>query len=171
MYIELTQGKQATIDQWNSDLADVNWYVQRLGSCGNPRFYAVRHSSRTAGKQHRIYLHRVIMERMLGRILEPWEQIDHKNCNGLDDSETNLRIASSLQNQRNKRPAVENKTSQYKGVHWNKNESKWVSSVRVNGTLKHLGYFVLERDAALAYDSAAELYFKDFARLNFPTGA
>lgn len=44
------------------------------------------------------------------------------------------------------------KSSQYKGVHWDKTKSKWVGYIHVHGKKHHLGYFAQEEDAARAYD-------------------
>ena len=168
IYIELTQGKQAIVDQCNADLADLKWYTKKNSSLGKHRFYAARHSSQIDEKPQLIFLHRTVMERMLNRSLEHREYIDHKNGDGLDNLSANLRIANHSQNAQNRGIDCGAKSSKYKGVCWHVNRSKWVSSIRVHGITKHLGCFVIEMDAALAYDQAAELYFKDFAKLNFP---
>lgn len=36
------------------------------------------------------YVHTLVMEAMLGRELESWEQVEHKDGNGLNDRWTNL---------------------------------------------------------------------------------
>jgi len=41
--------------------------------------------------------------------------------------------------------------SKYVGVTWNKQNSKWRSSISINGKKTHLGYFTDELDAANAY--------------------
>jgi len=67
-------------------------------------------------------------------------------------------------------------SSDYRGVGWNKAKGMWQSFIRVNGKLKHLGFFPAGEDgeklAAHAYDEAALEQFGDLAILNFPrTGA
>mmetsp|Transcript_25304 Transcript_25304/g.45119 ORF Transcript_25304/g.45119 Transcript_25304/m.45119 type:complete len:451 (-) Transcript_25304:137-1489(-) len=44
------------------------------------------------------------------------------------------------------------KSSQFKGVHWDKTKAKWVGYIHVHGKKHHLGYFAQEEDAARAYD-------------------
>lgn len=48
-------------------------------------------------------------------------------------------------------------SSQYKGVSWYKASSKWSARIRVNGKLKHLGYFKEEKEAHQAYLAAKKL--------------
>lgn len=38
-------------------------------------------------------------------------------------------------------------SSKYKGVHWNKSAKKWQSRIRINGKVKHIGYFDTELEA------------------------
>ncbi len=52
------------------------------------------------------------------------------------------------------------KTSQYKGVHWNRNIQKWHSKITINEDEMSLGYFEDERKAALAYDRVAVKHYR-----------
>ena len=45
-------------------------------------------------------------------------------------------------------------SSQYKGVSWYRKNKKWVAQMRINGKLKHLGYFTCELEASEAYQKA-----------------
>jgi len=45
-------------------------------------------------------------------------------------------------------------SSKYTGVSWNKKYKKWVSHIRIKGKSKHLGSFLNEYDAHLAYENA-----------------
>lgn len=49
------------------------------------------------------------------------------------------------------RRLFKNSTSGRKGVSFHKRKKKWIAAIRVNGRLRHLGYFVSSRDAAAAY--------------------
>ena len=44
--------------------------------------------------------------------------------------------------------------SKYKGVSWYKKTEKWIAGIRIDGRLKHLGYFTSEEDASQAYQDA-----------------
>jgi plasmid maintenance system killer protein len=43
-------------------------------------------------------------------------------------------------------------TSRYKGVCWKKDAKKWVARIIVNDKREHLGYFMIEEEAAQAYE-------------------
>ena len=45
----------------------------------------------------------------------------------------------------------ENFSSKYRGVFWNKSNSKWRAEITINGKKKHLGYFINEKDAYECY--------------------
>ena len=57
--------------------------------------------------------------------------------------------------------------SRFKGVHWFKPLQKWRAQIIVNYRQITLGTFVVEEDAARAYDAAAHKHFGEFARPNF----
>jgi hypothetical protein len=57
------------------------------------------------------------------------------------------------------------------GVYWDDGKDKWASSLSTSGgggRAVHLGWFVDEVEAALAYDQAARENHKKEAKLNFP---
>jgi hypothetical protein len=106
-------------------------------------------------------MHRVVM-----RVNED-AMYDHINHDKLDNRKENLRLATSTQNNRNRRKRSDTTTSQYKGVSWHGRSGKWQVHIRVNGKGINLGYFILELDAAYVYDKAARYYFGEFAYTNF----
>jgi len=134
------------------------WFLSGNGH----NFYAVREAKIGPGKTKRVSLHRDIMKAPKHRL------VDHKNNDSLDNRRANLRLATYSQNAIN-RPKTKSKTSsKYRGVCFCLGRRNWAALIRVNGKQKWLGRFKNEIDAALAYDTAAIKYHKDFARLNFP---
>jgi hypothetical protein len=152
--IELSNGMVAFVD--DEDFGHMNqfrWHFQATIKTG----YAYRHLTRgmTQG------MHRLILE-----LCDPQIQVDHKNRNGLDNRKENLRIATKSQNAANKEKYLNGCSSKYKGVSYYKRYKKWVAYIMVEQKHKHLGYFLFEEDAALAYNKAALEAFGEFACLN-----
>lgn len=93
--------------------------------------------------------------------------VDHRNGNRLDNRRENLRLATPSENCRNSAMCRRTtRSSQFKGVFWIARLSKWSAQIRVGK--RHLGVFLSEIDAALAYDVAARAHFGEFACVNFP---
>jgi hypothetical protein len=71
---------------------------------------------------HRYRSHRLVWLYMTGAW--PVGEIDHRNTVRSDNRWENLRLASEQQNQANSSKPRDN-TSGFKGVYWNKQQSKW----------------------------------------------
>lgn len=74
-------------------------------------------------------------------------------------SKENCRWVTHSQNQWNTNPQKES-TSKYKGVH--KSKLKWAAKIKG----KHLGTFITEEEAAIAYNKEATKLFGEYAYLN-----
>lgn len=157
--IVLTMGQVALVSLEDADLADFSWTAQRHSS-GD--YYAVR-SPKVNGKFKKTYLHRVILERILGRSLLKGEECDHIDLNKLDCRRCNLRLSTHTQNNRNKRKREVNKSG-YIGVHWHKQIKRWVAYITVDRKRLHLGTFDTAEQAKVARDAAALKYHGEFAR-------
>lgn len=160
--IPLTRGYETIVDAVDADLAELKWYVQICMPNGEPQ-YAIRKRPTKNGKRGIVIMHRVVLERALGRQLTEDEYVDHKNGNGLDNRRTNLRVASPAQNKRNQR-LYKNNLSGLKGVRKPTKGKKWAARIRHNGKLHNLGYFNTPEDAHEAYCEAAKRLHGEFAR-------
>lgn len=90
----------------------------------------------------------------------PTLEIDHFNQGfdlRSDDSISNLRELTSLENHKN-RTKQSNNLSGVTGVHWDKGRSKWMAYIKVNYHRKHLGRFINKLDAICARKSAEVNY-------------
>jgi hypothetical protein len=156
--IPLNLGKVTIVDSEDADLGQVKWFV------GN-RLYA-RRKIQVNKESSVLSLHRIILERKLGRPLEDGMITDHINGNTLDNRRSNLREVTQAQNLINKKVASHN-TSQYKGVRHLKESNRWEARIG-QGSQETLGYFDTAEDASFAYDKAALERYGDLARLNHP---
>ena len=152
--IPLTKGQHAIVDGEDFEfLSRHKWTALQKKNT----FYAYRQPA-----SGHIYMHRLLTN------CPPGLDVDHVNGNGLDNRKSNLRICTRAQNLHNARCRRTGKTSRYKGVCWNRDLRKWMSSIRHNGKLVYVGFFLDEMTAARAWDEAAIKYRGEFARLNFP---
>lgn len=150
--IKLTQGKTTLVDDEDYDrLNQHKWHYH----CGYASRSITINKKKTTWRMH---------WDIIGRPNDGFE-IDHIDCNRLNNSKTNLRMATRQQNVANSGLRKTN-TSGYKGVSWYKRYNKWLAQIYYNGHRVNLGYFNNKVDAAKAHDNAAIKLFKNFAKLN-----
>lgn len=151
--ILITKGQKALVDdELFDELMKFHWHTSK----GNGGFYAARRiGSRIA------FMHKLVINMDIKGV-----EVDHINGNTLDNRRSNLRPATRQENARNGKKHGSG-SSQYKGVTWDANRHKWRAQIRVvPGNTKYLGRYDDEKEAALAYNQAAQYYFREFARLN-----
>jgi hypothetical protein len=148
--IPLTQGQIATISAEDRDLAELRWFAVFYPKLN--RFYAKRNTVKENGKPTTVYLHRVILERVIGRKLSHADEVDHINRKEtLNNQRHNLRLATKAQNMHNTAANVNN-ISGLKGVSFHKATGLWRARVTHEGKERNLGYFQSPEEAAHAYD-------------------
>ena len=152
-FIPLTQGKFAAVDDADFDnVQRFKWHARKVRGV----FYAGRTVSTPKGPRV-LALHVFLMPNA--------ERIDHKDGDGLNNTRGNLRTATHQQNcQARRRKKLG--TSQYRGVYFYSSTGKWKAQITAKGKRQSLGYFENERDAARAYDVAAQKFFGSFAQVN-----
>lgn len=159
--IELTQGQYALVDDIDYEyLNRQNWNANYSKSTES---YYARRNIWLGLKYTTQLMHRVIMERVLGRKLVKGEDVDHINHDTLDNRRENLRLASRSQNKRNGNKHKDN-INGYKGVDFNKAVQKYRARITVNYKTTHLGYFDSPEDAYDAYCKAANELHGEFAK-------
>ena len=87
----------------------------------------------------------------------PPDQIDHIDGDGLNNKWSNLRIANSLENAKNRRLRSDN-TSGYIGVSWNKRKKKWGAYIKNSGKSVTIGLFANIQDAVDARERESIKY-------------
>ena len=159
IFLESSQGKirgETSVD--TEDFKRFSNFKWRLLT---PTNYVVR-SQTTNGKKKVLLLHREIMSAPEGMT------VDHINGNRLDNTKSNLRLATIAENTRN-RGAQKNNTSGYKGV-FRKSLScrgkEWRARLNFKKQTINLGSFDSAKEAAIAYNKASLKFHGEFAYLN-----
>lgn len=150
-------GHIGLIDLIDSDLASLKW-------CINGKATKYPYLIKNFGKSHTPplrLLHRVIMERIVGRTLISKEVVDHINQNTLDNRRCNLRLCSHAENLRNGKMRPNNTTG-YKGVTYVKRDKKYIAVIHYNNEQINLGRFKTAEDAYQAYCEASKKYHGEF---------
>jgi len=155
--ISLTQGKSAKInDHWYDYLMQWKWSAYK--DSRSNKWYATRIEG-TRPNRKQILMHRVVSGCKHG------EMVDHRDGDGLNNQDENLRTCTNSQNQAN-RQKPSNNTSGWKGVQKTRNR-KFIARLVKNKVTVFCKTFKSGIDAAKAYDTAAIEHFGDFANLNF----
>ncbi len=153
-YVRLTKRQYALIDSEDAErIGAFNWHAH-----WEPRpgcYYGRRKEKREDGSYGPLRLHVAIMGRVDGMV------VDHINGRSLDNRKCNLRHATTLENNCNRRTSRANKLG-VKGVRAVRN--RFQATITVGGKRVYLGRFGSAAEASEAYDSAAKRFFGDFAR-------
>jgi len=154
--IPLTQAQVALIDDDDYGLVSGHtWYAHWDSKAKT--FYAVTHvRGDTRSRSTLLRMHTLIMGK---------KGVDHRDHNGLNNQRSNLRVATSAQNNANQRRRSDNSTG-YKGVSLDR--GRYRAYINLDGQFIHLGTYDDSRQAARAYDKAARELFGEFAYPNFP---
>ena len=157
MEINLRDGRICLVDDQDCDLSSFVWYA----SCGlSPKSYAIKFVCRNP-----VPMHRIVLERIIGRSLVKGEIVDHINGKKFDNRRANLRLANYVLNGANRCAPRHNKSG-FKGVSWSTAEKKWKAFIKAGNKNVGLGVFDNPVDAARAYNEAALKHFGEFAWLN-----
>lgn len=154
--LPLSNGMVAIVDVVDYEsLSILKWYATRYGNV----WYAATHGVAVENKRGFCLMHRYILGVSNG------EFVDHIDRNGLNNSRSNLRLATKQQNGWN-RSMQANNTSGYKGVFYYRRYGKWQAKIACKGKQFYLGYFETPEEAASAYNNAAIELHGEFAWLN-----
>lgn len=153
--IPLTKGTVVKVDI--EDYAD----VKHLNWCRSDSGYA-RRTIKVNGDKKTERLHRLIMERTLGRLLDRREQVDHRNGDRLDNRRANLRLATHNQNSFNVR-----RKNSFNLVGVAKNHDRFMANITAYRTHIYVGTFDTPEEAAWFRDQWAIAIHGEFAVLNF----
>jgi hypothetical protein len=154
--IKLSKGYYTTISKEDADLTLYKWHASVRQN--HSSVYAVGKN----GGDKSTAMHRVVMERVLGRPLINEEVVDHIDNDSLNNTRENLRVATFSQNLANSSKSSKN-TSGWKGVCFHKGRKRWQATIGVEGRSVYLGIFDTPEEAHAAYCQAAKEHYGEFA--------
>jgi len=152
-YVPLTHGYEAMIDASDVHLVNKSNWQARLSDRST---YACR-SFRDNERQTTFSMHRVLMDAPIGL------EVDHIDCNGLNNRRSNLRVVTRSQNMCNTRPSIGG-ASELKGAIYHKARRKWVSFITLEKKTLYLGIFATPEEAHAAYCEASARLHGEFGR-------
>lgn len=156
--LERLRSRGLLLDTRDEDLViDLPWSINTI----RDRKYVRGAPNR--GKK--MYLHRLILERKIGRALKPKELTDHINGNPMDNRRINLRACSNSQNLSNRGTESGNACG-FAGVYLCNTTGRYCAEIRHNGKRYWLGRFDTVELASLARNKKAkklrgEFYFQE----------
>lgn len=131
------------------DAADADWVNQWQWKISSPPSSYAYRVDRADGKTVNILFHRALLG------LEPGDerQVDHIDRDRLNNRRGNLRVVPKGANAQNL-ASRSGSSSQYRGVHWDKQARRWRATVHTGGKVHVIGLFVDEHEAGAAARSA-----------------
>lgn len=157
--IKLTKGYEATVDDEDFEfLLKFKWqYVHGYATTAVYIEGSYHKVLCPKGKYKGIPMHRMVLS------VKDNLQVDHINMNGLDNRKSNLRVASTAENMRNRGKQINN-TSGYKGIGWDTERKKWRVQLKA-GDIRIMKRFINLVEAQNFYRDNANIYHKEFARI------
>lgn len=152
--ITLTKGMTTVVD--DEDALPLKWYYGANG-------YAQRKSRKEKGT----YLHRLVMERLLGRPLKHGEYVDHINGNKLDNRRQNLRLSTMSQNLANGK-IRSNNTTGVRGVSLDRRNGHYVAHYYIKSKKYHIGSYKTLEEAIKARRTKEIKLYGDFVLVGQP---
>lgn len=91
----------------------------------------------TLERDHRTFtsLHRWVLGMPKGG------EVDHINHDTLDNTDDNLRLLTTAENQQNRNRLMPTNVSGVQNVHWHKPSRKWNVQIRLDGRTRSFGYY------------------------------
>ena len=156
-YIPLTKGLAAIVDpEMVPILEQHNWFAKLDVRSGE--HYAGRWPSRSSGSRKYIHMARIV----LGLSVDDIDFVpDHINRDKLDNRRSNLRVATHVENLRNRKVQC-NSHTRLKGAFFDKRNSWYYGRIKVNGKLVHLGCRRTAQEAHELYCAAARKLHGEF---------
>lgn len=142
----------------DEELGNINWGMSNGYICY--RISRLDHNGM-------LYMHRKIMERVLGRNLGSKEFVDHISGDRLDNRRSNLRLAMPIQNSWNK-PLNPKSKSGFVGVNrcTHSSHNRWAAVAKVSGISVRLGCYDDPVEAAWMRDQIVISLCGEFAKTN-----
>jgi len=110
------------------------------------------------GKSKRIYMHRLILQNIMGNKFI----VDHENHNKVDNRKSNIRPVTYSENNFNTKLNVKNKSGVI-GVYYNKIDKVWEARLQKNKKMIFIERHETMEDAIVARLKAEKKYFGEFA--------
>jgi len=156
-WIRLSQGKFALVDEKHYEwLNKYRWFIL---ACGDIE-YAVTNIKGADGKYVRVLMHRLILG-----ITDKKMEIDHKDHNGLNNTEENIRSCTKSQNLTNMKKRI-NTNGKFKGTTYIKETDSYRGRLGVKGKGYNLGKSKSEIVLARRYNMAGRWFNGEWAYLN-----
>lgn len=152
--IKLTRGQSTVVDAADfEELSKYKW--QASWSPTSKKFYATRSEYIGNYKRKHIRMNRQVMG-------FPPGIVDHADRNTLNNRRSNLRVATTSQNQFNSKVRSTNKCG-IKGIYFITKEKRWCAEIKVNGKTRRLGRYRTSDEAAASYRTAILAVAGEFA--------
>jgi len=138
-------------------VSEHSWRVTQ-GTTGRPRVVT---SIRTPKGVRTLTLGKFLMDPPKGKHVYP-----RRFNEGLDYRKDNLIVCTVQERQQLITKQRVNRSSQYRGVSFQKAKAKWRAGIQVDGKSYNLGEYSTEEEAALAYNKASKKHFGEHAYQN-----